>query len=876
MKLLSIVGMVLIGLSLTIGMSGPSPVLAASSCTDDDIPIEQQNLDQDAPPELTTILCNFHTENDRILVYDGAGDMSSGDTWQTTTDFDDDTWIFDAASDGTAQLIIQFSHTNTQIIAALYSDVNNDSHVSYQFRQNRIVITESAHPPIRVVLRSNNWYLPDGKLNWNVRFETDGPAVFRFPYRYSIELLDVITLQWLDYMTLDGTPDTEFDFHDDDLDGSPEYHLWRLLATVPDFKGAARTRLWSNVTENEPLQPDNFLFWPYLAIPQLNVTEEDQTEYTKGDNYFDTPPVIEVNWDIAEISPPNFRGYPIEQGFHVNNIQFFEKNKINYANFEIEQGYYDLADDHDGRPELHIRHRYYGSNDPFGWYVEVPLNEIRYSWNQLNDSAIDWDYKLGLAGRQLMESQIDFPDFSYRAIPFLQLPSWVVNQNWDIVTLIASEDLRYASTEGLYEWGPIETGLLDARITDPRVENELSTLSRYLAGEIDIDAARAFQDLRPGVRGEYVIDLQDQPYLYFSPIDRRIHLVDAEQCLWNINDDERVECQNLDDDRYLDDWLYYENNELSRQIIQTEDYLIYSGDNEIIIKQVHVPRSLFETLPPSNHEEWLQLGQQLEDNAREFGGREFREMVDQFEGPTWHISQANLSDFRLTDNGFRFMIELLPHFEWTSDFAVNNMPDTDIGLLLARIDETSFQIAEFTNGQISLVPRTLPIITIDDSDIEIDTNDLIELNPVRINLTVHNHGLQDLGQLRVDISAVREDEEQFIGSTAISVPGQGEDDSITLIWTPRAGGDWVLRISTTYESSDQEQQALFRPSTDIVTSKTMAVSSAPRAGWMTFLSLNEEIPFQGFPIILFLGSLSVAAGALFILITTYIRQGILD
>src|SRR6185503_2976812 len=147
---------------------------------------------------------------------------------------------------------------------------------------------------------------------------------------------------------------------------------------------------------------------------------------------------------------------------------------------------------------------YYAAGDPYGWNVNAPVNEIRWSWNQSNAPGLSWDYKLGLAGRHAITTEIQLGDFRYTTVPYADLPGWVVNNQWDYATFVARENTPFQSTEGIYGWGPIEK----------LIDGKLETTSRYLAGDVVVDLQPEFKNIDFGWRGELAPNLQSRPSLY--------------------------------------------------------------------------------------------------------------------------------------------------------------------------------------------------------------------------------------------------------------------------------------------------------------------------------------------------------------------------
>jgi hypothetical protein len=625
----------------------PAPVMAQGS---PEPSLRQEDLDGDGQPDLTVITASYATDRDMVWVYDGADDMRWGESWPEVTDFTNDTWLFDVASDGVARLVIRFSRERGGYLASLFQDRDGDAVVKTEVDGTRVTILESPYP-VLTVKANDGWFLPDGHLNWNVRFLTDGPVLHLHTY----ELTD----PWKQFLVHDGEPDVELEFKDEDLDGIPEYGLWRIMAPTPSFWGATRTVIWSNAGGTRPSQPTGSLFWPYLATSAPASPRSPGTDsipagaaLPQDPNYFDLPPIVVAGFGEGKIQHITFPGYPIERGFHLNTPQPFLKGEINYADAELAQAYYDLAGDRDGSPELHIRHRYYGQRDPYGWDLGVPENEIRWSWNQANSSGLGWDYKVSLARRQAVTGTVEFPDFSYHGVPYEALPFWVTDNSWDYATFVAREGADIESAEGIYLWGAVETP----------VEEDPSLLSRYLAGELDLDLGEAFHDLPPGWRGELAPALQDRPLLYVSTVDGQLHLRGASQGVWNLGGGSELRYADLDSDGYLDQWLLFEDGVLARQFSFVAPYLIYAGDDQVTFKRVEAEPSLLETLPPRTQAEWLALSERLAAQGRSLGPDDLEAMMAQFEAVEWRVDGAEMRDLRSSGAGFRAILDLQPGF----------------------------------------------------------------------------------------------------------------------------------------------------------------------------------------------------------------------
>ena len=732
--------------------------------------VRQEDLDSDGQPDLTVITTSYATDRDTVWVYDGAGDMRWGESWPEVTDFENDTWLFDVGSDGLARLVIRFTRDGENHVASVFQDLDGDAFVRTEIDRTRVTILESPYPSLTV--RANGgWFLSDGQLNWNICFLTDGSVL----HLHTHELTD----QWKQILSHDGEPDVELEFRDGNLDGIPEYGLWRITAPTPPSWGATRTVIWANVGGTRPNQPSGSLFWPYLATSSLASPKSPGTDsipvgapLPQGINYFDSPTIVVVGFEEARILHITFPGYPIEHGFHLNTLQPFLKEETNYADSEIAQAYYDLAGDQDGNPELHIRQGFYGELDPYGWELGVPVNEIRWSWNQANSSGLSWDFKVSLAGRQAVTETIEFPDFSYYGVPYELLPFWVTDNSWDYATFVARENAAIQTTEGIYIWGAVETS----------VEGDPSLLSRYLAGELDVDLAKAFHDVPPGWRGELASLLQDRPLLYLSTIDRKLHLREADQGVWNLGGRTEVRYADLDSDGYLDQWLLLEGGVLARQLNFATPYLIYAQDGQVTIKLLEADPSLLETLPPRNQGEWLALDEQLKSQGRSFGPGDFESMMAQFEGAEWRVDGAEMRDFRSSEGGFRFILDLQPGFG-VSGSSGPDLIDLQPGAYVLTYDEV-FRVE----------PLTAPILHLDlEPRSASQSEGATALAGHEMVLEIRNDGLQDTEAVTLTVQA------SSPSGQVLSLPPQfaevlaGGTNRLRVPWVPNEPGLWTFR-----------------------------------------------------------------------------------
>lgn len=718
--------------------------------------VAQQDLDGDHLPDVTIIDCSFATERDQVLVYDRTGNMQDGNRWEEMTDFEDDIWIFDAGADGSAQLIIAFALEDGNQTAYLYVDDNHDGQVSYELNGKEVYSTDSPHWLMKVVAQGA-WLLPDGRHNPNITMFVDGTII-----HLTQAFVALAKGEWTDEnLKTDGKIDWEKEIGDQDSDGEADYHLTRLLTEIPDHFNAYRSQLLVDKDLRPAVPYTNSVFWP-LLIGSLGA---------ESGLYFDHPPVVTVDWETGSIDRAGILGFPTEQGYHImSSAPTWQKGRVNDVLFENPLAYYDLANDLDHSPELLIRvvHPIWLNSIP-SRPIPADMLHVEYTWDQNNDGK--WDYVVSGAGRKPILQTIDFPDFAIRTVPYEKLPSWASGETWDAAFFVVGEAGGRGDNESLWVWD----------FAAPPPNNLEST---YLSGYSDAPPPGIFQKIQVGYRGEYSLEYFRQPLLYFSPIDRKLHLVNSQEGVWNLDGEHEIRYVNTLPDDYVDAWQYFAGGMLQRRLISTSDHLVYSGENEIVIKNARVAPALFKTLPPRDHQEWSHLGQLLAQHQRDFAPDDFKAMVEQFSGPALHLEGASLRNFRHAVGGFRAVLDLQEGFRVLSD------PDG----LLNSLNPPGEYLLEYHGSEYQLHPMTPASLSLGDSFHDLQVGNFTELGWASLGVEIRNRGLQDLFDLPVCAVLLGPNSETMVISDTLElVPGEGHAN-FTWDWLPPAAGEWDLSV----------------------------------------------------------------------------------
>jgi hypothetical protein len=748
-------GLALAVVLLAVGFEA-SPARAAQTKTD--IPCQVAGTavlpgDSGSRVDVNCDLAGRGSMSDRLTIIDRAKNRPGSAGWPEAAGTRDATWLFDYQADATTELIVNFRSSGTALVAELYDAQGDPSRLNYQISDNGQMILDSQIAPTVRVVALDGWWSKDGQVNFNLDITVDGLVDAAFDVRNKLA----------NYAATDGALDFAIRIRDSDGDGRPDYD-WRTLRypAVLEKTGLPHTFLMVNSADNEaPLVP--VLPWPYLSGETYG--------YLIASGHKVSQPPIQVNWESGTISAVG--EFVSSRG---NDAQWFvyspsevKAGELSFPNFESPFAWYDLAQDHDRQPELAVRLGYYWANDPafIDGRFNDPLNFVRYSWDQDNDGY--WDYKLGLLGQNEVTSTVALDDLALQVVPYGQLPGWVVDRQWGVATFVAAEGVR-AQGEGIYEWDP-STWLTEQYFTGFSTEPQPQEPG---ATDIHNDLRR----IQTGFRGEYQLALGAKVELYISAIDHKLHLLRGAQGMWKIDERSELRYTNLNGDDYLDEWRYLVDGQVHRQLDVAADRLVYSGDDEIIVQQAQVLPAIARLAPPQDHGEWLALQARLKD-APPFRADDFKGMLAQFSGPRLHIQGATLRDFRLTEQGFRFILDLQPGFsvDGADDLGVRGR---EPGTYVVTYDRT-YSIAPLTPPQLSLLVR-LP------QQVGQAPN-----APISVHVQAANRGTQDIGELTLVAEARH-------GGPPIEVARQpidilsGQPTDATFSWQPVLLGDWQLDL----------------------------------------------------------------------------------
>jgi hypothetical protein len=730
----------------------------------------QYDLDGDGRPDLAVIDCALVTERDLVYVYDGGGNMQPAERWQDAVDFSDDTLLFDIGGKGTFDLAIVFTREHDHDVAYLYDDQNGDGQVSVQRSGKRAIVDESPHWTARIESGST-WVLPDGTLNQNVHVLIDGPLMpFGYPPSY------------LRQLRTSGEPKWEAGIVDADGDGIPEYAYNLLLAPSPAESQLFRSGVQVNTGQTRPRQPTGYFIWPLLG---------GSPSYASG-NYFDTPFHLTYDWTRRKLAAAGVDGYPIEQGYHINTLQYLRRGRVNYVDFENPMAYYDLAGDHDGRPELFIRMAYFGQGRP--------IEEVTYSWNQYNTEDLHWHFKLGLLGQYLVQSQTTIGDFILQTVPYDELPGWVTERPWDLATFVADEGGAYDSSEGIYEWAPLEGVIPDASTTRVPLPGAEQAVAGFVLGRTAASPAPFFDAIRTAFRAEYR-EAGGPVTLYYSPIDRRLHLLKALKGVWNQGGGRELRYAPVGGD-YLGYWSLRESGREVQGLWQVSDQLVLADESGVRLRHSDLPPALFLTAPPTDHESWERLGEQLgpQDSPDAAAGAVPREMFDRVPGPELDIAGATAHDLRATPDGFRVVLGL-PGGAQSSDapFA-QGLPAGEY--VATYSPATGYRLEPLTASGLTVGIQVEP-------QSDATTPGRFDVRqPLNVRVRLLNAGQADAPAARLELLAAPDGQSERVLGTATLDAVAGSSSVASFVWVPPDAGGWTLRARVSATATGDAEAVL--------------------------------------------------------------------
>ncbi len=696
-------------------------------------------------------------------------------------------------------------------VAEIFDAPAGLDYVRVDIEGQQVSLASGAVPVMRIEALDGWWVRQDTAtgsqvVNYNLDIEVRGAIAAMAGTSYDEELGPQ---GWPEFVQR-GELAVNITVRDPELSGLPQ---WELRLLEPAFQGRGYFR--STYAERKCETPIEAKLgvsplWPFVAL-------DGAYELGRGEQ---RPPIV-VDWQAGKIKYFSELLAVHQQNcvYAFNSVNKLVENELNQANYESPLALYDLSGEGIGYPNLLLRSERYPAQDPWIDGLEKDLQMIRYSWrNQVGDGQ--WDYKIDVLGFHPYSNTTSIADgaFTIDTPAYDTLPAWVLEKEWPVVTFIDSEENSYPSDEGLYEWSPREVGV------------------GYALGWQEAHAADAFTRIREGLRGEYRFRRNLPPELYLSPIDNRLHLLGAEGGLWQINEEVVLRQQNLGDELYLNGWIREQppaqgstrQNEVVELLYALEGHLLYSGSNDVILRQTTY-EPIRGLLPPQDTATWQALNQQLAPfTISKRDPLDFKSWLDPFEGPSMVIQNAKLSQMRAVENGFRFVLQLDPDFT-ISQSDLFDSSEFAAGTYLIQYD-----------GQWQTELLTLPELSMRVELLTAEEQRSI-LDESLLQVVLRNEGLTDVKDVQLVGIMRQEDESWPVARQKIELLA-GSTLSIPLNLHPKSVGAWTVE----FWLEDQDENVL------VETSQQINVPNDKQSSGWTIFSLSTGVGKQSLSLLLLL------------------------
>jgi hypothetical protein len=688
--------------------------------------------------------------------------VRSTEPWWRWGNTSSDAYLFFWSNDQLVDLVVDFTTVSGRPVARIFAPTTRDARIALWSEDRHYTIPEDVLPVLTFWPREGDW-LREGVPNFNLEgHELD---------------LGVGMTDWF-FRVGEESP------------GVPGWVTRTIVASDhdeinrPHFTAAKRMDPEIPFTLAEPLMPS----WPFLsAIGKQGHWGDVQPIFFDRDGR-----TLATNWT----------------GFHIAGM--YQINSISYppgVNFEAPFAFYRFDPDAQLYANMVIRADVWPARDPVGPPpIYAQRSALRMTWTGVEPNL--WRYSLTVAGDHALTEDVTIGTTTFRAVPYDELPGWITSKEWKAVTFVEAVSGETGS-EGIYDYSvednyPVSAWLNGLTLNPPTQPQNPSASDAAGDGTDTPRESGNFYTpylvyptvhplrLATGFRGEYSLAYERVPGLYLSSVDNRVHLLYADQGVWNLGGGRVLRVRNLNGDAYIDRWsrerVPLDDSTLDDNVVLAmpgrveEDLymlgpvLLRAGGGEVELLKLDEPIVQQTLTVPTERQSWQSFVAEAQVGVTD--GRDpldFSSWLSAFSGDRQTLTGASIADVRTTEDGFRFVLKLGTHWS-TSGVSVVNAETLETGSYLVTYDGT-FHVVPLTLAQPSL-----GIVTEAASQFE------------ATNLTVHltNSGLQDMTNATLEVYAQLDGQAPILVNKAPVTVLAETSTQVEVGWTPPAPGTWRI------------------------------------------------------------------------------------
>jgi hypothetical protein len=704
--------------------------------------------------------------------HDNQKEVRKGGAWWKWGNTSTDAYLFYWSDDEMVDLILDFSMTGDRPQALLYAPKVLELRSAITVQDDGYTLPEGLTPDLIISPIDGEWLI-DGQPNFNLLGQEANPTSGVFEWSIRVGSDDPGVPNWVIHEPLPGAEIGE---------GDPKFGA--MVRMDPDVPFELAT----------PLMPT----FPYLSA-------------VKRENHFGA--IQPIYFSPRQRSfEQNWTGFHIAGMYQINSI-----SSPPLTDFESPFAFYQFDRGAERHANLVVRSDIWPAGSPHGPPPHYnQRTAVRMSWT--GEVSHLWRYSLSVSGNYSHDEEVMIGDTKVFAVPYQEYPYWIASKPWKAATFVEAIDGETGS-EGIYEFSVEDNHAVTAWINGLRLDPPVEVLEGNLAlGEhtlaqlerepvatlrwpyLDLPFIHPLR-LREGFRGEYSLQYDRVPQLYFSTIDNRPHLLYATEGIWNLGSGNVLRTKNLDGEAYIDAWIreyipkgggqltddavMASPGKVRESLYTLSDFILYAHvDYGVRLLRLDQPL-IYRDLPvPTDEERWREFLETVEGRAlEERDPHDLGSWLDGMAGDVFDVKRAEVEDPRITTDGFRFVITLRPNFR---------VVGTDY-LGLEKLAPGAYVVSY--DGDFTIAPLTAPELSASLADVS-----PIQLQPTPMILTVRNDGLQDVVDGIFELTAISETGQQVLIDSYPFELASHKSSTKTLQWAPPHAGQW--NVTATIELPD--------------------------------------------------------------------------